>query len=88
MEYEIAPDEALSVAAVTAVSSVENCPITSLPPLNESIDPDALDKLFASRGEGATGRLDEVSFRFSDSLVTVDNDERLRVEPISECKTP
>lgn len=88
MEYEVDPDEAVSVGAVTAVSSVENCPIDSLPPLNGSIDPDALDKLFASRGEGTTDRLDEVSFRFSDSLVTVDNDERIRVEPVSECKTP
>ena len=86
MEYQVGPEEPASVATVVAVSSVEDRAADSLPSLNDSIDPDALDTLVESWREGATGRSGDITFAFSDSLVTVDGSGRVTVEPISECK--
>lgn len=79
MEYEPKPDEPVSMAVVRAVSSFEDRPETSLPPLHDAINPDALDALFASGGETAD-RSGSVSFVFSDSAVTVDEAGHVIVE--------
>ncbi len=81
MEHRRNPDTSMTVAVVEAVSSFENCEPTSLPPLYRVVDTDALDALFASGDLGCT-----VSFTFSDSHVTIENSERIVVEP--ETATP
>lgn len=83
MEYEIDSDEAVSIAVVFAVSSFENRRVNSLPALNESIDPDALDRLFESKRSGTIGQSGSVSFAFSNSQVTVNDDEQIQVESIA-----
>lgn len=83
MEYAIDSDEAVSTAVVFAVSSLEDRQVTSLPPLNESINPDALDRLFESQYSGTVGQPSNVSFTFSDSQVTVTDDEQIVVESIA-----
>jgi len=81
MEHTKNPATSMTVAVVEAVSSFEDCEPTDLPPLYRAVDTDALDALFAT-GPGATGGRDcVVSFAFSDSYVTIENGERIVVEP-------
>jgi len=81
MEYTITPGTSVTVAVVQAVSSFENTNPTDLPPLREVLDPDALDALFATDGDGSSDRDGEISFVFSDSHVTVANGEQVTVKP-------
>lgn len=81
MEYDISPSEAVSVAVVMAVSSAENCQPSSLPPLHDFVDTDALEGLFPPSSEGDPGRCGSVSFVFSDSHVTVDDQRHISIDP-------
>ena len=74
MEYEVNTEEPLPVAVVQAVSQVEDSPAEGLPPLAETINPDALDNLFRRGSSGS------VSFTYSKSVVTVDHCELVTVE--------
>jgi len=74
MEYEVNTEEPLPVAVIQAVSQAENSPPEALPPLTETVDPDALDNLFRR------GRSGSVSFTYSESVVTVDHCELVTVE--------
>ncbi|WP_424001854.1 HalOD1 output domain-containing protein [Haloarcula salina] len=80
MEYEPDQEEPVSAAVVHAVSTFEQRDPTALPPLHDTVDPDALDALFAPTGGGAEQR-SCVSFTFSASFVTVDADGRVTVVP-------
>ncbi|MDS0220350.1 hypothetical protein NDI54_03185 [Haloarcula sp. S1AR25-5A] len=77
---EIRPAESVSEAVVQAVSTLEGCHPRALPSLYGVVNPDALNTLFRQDTERESGRTDLVSFRFSDSLVTVSADECIRVE--------
>lgn len=48
----IGGDESVSNAVSRAVSEVKNCPIESIPPFCETVNPDALDNLCASQFDG------------------------------------
>lgn len=82
MEYEIERDEAVSTAVVRAVSAVEGCNPRSLRPLGEVLDPDALDALFGSRGDGSSRPGGRLMFVYSKCQVTVDNGEYLTLDLI------
>jgi len=86
--YDVSPQESLSEAVVTAVSTAsgtEPAPDTSpgagggLDPLYSVIDPEALDSLFhhADSG-GAAGR---VTFRYHGYAVTVHSEGRISLAP-------
>lgn len=83
MEYEIGPDESVSVAVVRAVSAVEDRDPMSLRPLTEVLDPDALDSLFGPRGNGDPRPGGSLSFVYSECRVTVDNGEYLTLESVT-----
>lgn len=74
MEYTIDSGESVSHAVTMSVSVIENTAITDLPPLYDSLDPDALDGMFS--GEGNI----HIAFAYSDSLIDVYNGEYLTVE--------
>ena len=82
MEYEIGPDESVSTAVVRAVSAVNGRDPLSLRPLTEVLDPDALDRLFGSRHDGAPRLAGRLTFVYSKCCVTVDNGEYLTLQPI------
>jgi hypothetical protein len=82
MEYEIGPDESVSTAVVRAVSAVEGVDQQSLRPLAEVLDPDALDVLFDSRGDGTSRPGGRLTFVYSKCSVTIDNGEYLTLHPI------
>lgn len=84
MEYEVGPEQSVSIAIVEAVSSTEHSSPESLPPLNGTLDPDALDNLLESWNESAARQSGHVSFEYSNSLVTVDDHDSISVESRSE----
>lgn len=66
--YDISEDERLTGAVVRAVAATTGRDPESLPPLADSVDPDAIDALFHSRS-GNT--VESLTFRFSDAEVTL-----------------
>lgn len=55
-------------AVVTAITAVDGCDPTDLPPLYEAIDPDALTRSFPPNGDGGVDRL---VFQYAGYDVTV-----------------
>lgn len=83
MDYEISPNDPVSIAVVKAVGKFENSAPSSLPHLYETIDPDCLDGLYSSRTDRSHRLGGYVSFVFSNSRVTVGNAEYLTVEDVT-----
>lgn len=80
---DVSPAADVSTEVVTAVAATTNTPIEELPPLYGVIDTDALDALFAPRGDGRprTG----IHLTFSMAGCTVDvHDGRVTVTPEDE----
>jgi hypothetical protein len=65
-------DEPLPGLVVLAVAAVTGHPPADLPPLNDRVDPDALEAVFAPRTGGATRRGGRVQFPFGGCEVEVD----------------
>jgi len=80
MEYTRAPDTSIIVAVVEAVSSFENSSPTSLPPLYDVVDTDALNALFETGSDATSDHGVSISFVFSDSHVTIESGEQIVVE--------
>jgi hypothetical protein len=79
MEYEIGADEPVSTAVVRAVSAVDGCEPSALPPLAGVVDPEALDALFEFHPDGGPRRGGRLSFVYDHCRVAVDNGEYLTV---------
>ena len=58
-------------AVTEAVADFHDCHPTELPPLNEVLDPDALDLLFADDLSGRSRRGGHLVFHYADCTVTV-----------------
>ena len=69
MKYQAGADEDIAVAVVKNVSQFENRRIESLPPLQETIDVEGLNKLCEAEPETNLS----ISFEFSDSHVRIQN---------------
>lgn len=74
--------ESLVVSVTELVAEMESCDSLALPPLHESIDMGALQSL-CEHSKTATDRgAVAVSFRYSDSVVHVSNDETLTITAV------
>ena len=82
MEYEIGPDERVSVAVVRAVSAMEGRRQTALQPIAEVVDPDALVDLFDTRAGGTARTGGRVTLVYSDCQVTVESGEYIQLDRI------
>jgi hypothetical protein len=82
VEYEIGSDEPVSSAVVRAVSAVDGREPTSLPPLGNVVDTDALDGLFAARLDGSARSGGRISLVYTGYRITVDNGEYLTISPV------
>lgn len=82
MDYEIGPNESVSMAVVYAVSAVVGREPQLLRPLAEVLDPDALNALFGSRDDGGARPGGRLTFVYSNCRVTIDNGEYLSLDPI------
>ncbi|QLG27112.1 hypothetical protein HUG10_05940 [Halorarum halophilum] len=83
MKYQMNSGEAVSTAVIQAVSTAENTPVQSLPPLTESVDPDALYNIFSLQNGKTPDRWGSTSFTFSTSLVTISHSEYIEVTPMT-----
>lgn len=68
----------LSHAVVNAVATAEERDPTTLPPLYNAIDPDALDALFADRGD----QLGRIAFRYHGYDVAVSENGHVVLDSI------
>ena len=71
-------DGDISIAVVTAVAAKRDVEPTELPPLYESIDPDALDSLFAPTQTGGPRR-GRLEFTYDGHAVVVECDSDLKI---------
>ena len=71
--------DSLSAVVVTAVAAVTGERNDRMPPLNDAIDPDALDALFEPRYTGESRHGGVISFRYNDCHVTAYGDGELVV---------
>lgn len=69
--FDWSGDVPLSTAVITVVSRVAGVDHTDLDPLNDAVDPDALDCLFDRRDDGSRRAGGTVSFAFAGHEVTV-----------------
>jgi hypothetical protein len=74
-------EQSISVAVVGAVAAVAETDPLELRPLRESIDPDALDDLFARTRGGLTRESGRVEFSFPDYRVVVDATGVIEIHP-------
>lgn len=72
-------ERAPSTAIVESVASATDMPVTSLEPLYDCLDPDALDRLIESESAAASNV--ELEFLFSGATVRVCADGRVEVVP-------
>ena len=84
MEYEIGVDEPVSTAVVRAVSAVEGHDPRSLRPLSDVLDPAAMDTLFEPQCDGTPRIGGQLSFVYSNCVVTIDNGEYLSLELLDD----
>jgi hypothetical protein len=73
-------DERPSEAVVPAIAETRGCDPTELPPLNDVLDPDALNDLFADTAGGHYRRDGHLTFEYTDCRVVVLGGEKVRVE--------
>jgi hypothetical protein len=70
----------VSEAVVKAVSAAEDCPSASLPPLYNTVNPEALERVFKVTNSDAPNRSGQITFQYSESVVTIDKSGYLEVQ--------
>lgn len=85
MEYRIPAEASTTEAVVEALSRYEDSSPLALPPLHDSIPTDALDELFDARHDRSAVCL---SFTHMGNLVTIENGDRIVIEPETEITIP
>ena len=86
MEYEIGADESVSTAVIRAVSAVEGRSPRSLRPLSDVLNPAALDALVEPRSNGRPRIGGQLSFIYSNCVVSIDNGEYLSIEMLEPAR--
>jgi len=80
-EHDWERDESLAATVVSAVAAIRNVEPTAVEPLNETVDPDALNDIFDARHNGGDRSGPTLSFRLSSCEVTIHADGRVVVVP-------
>lgn len=79
--FDPATEESVSIRVVEVVAAVADAEPHELEPLFDSVDPDALDRIFEPRA-GTSLPDGEVSFAFDDYAVTVYSQGEIVVSPL------
>lgn len=74
-------DVPLCTTVLALVADAVGVDPTGLPPLNDAVDPDALDRLFATREDGTERPPGDVSFPFAGVDVSVLADGTVTARP-------
>ena len=78
VERRVEPRERASHVVVAAMADALNCERMEVPPLHDTVDPEALDDLFGPRYDGTPRAGGRVEFTHLDCDVVVER-ERVRV---------
>lgn len=70
----------LAVDIVEAVAERDGVDETSLPPLYDTIDPDALDVVFDTPSSGAADHHPRLSFQYCGHTIVIEPDRTITVE--------
>jgi hypothetical protein len=85
VEFELDDRQHIGTAVVRAVSEAVGTPVTEIDvELNDIVDPDALNRLFAPRYDGTPRHGGRVIFEMSNCEVTVFESGRVRAVPLGE----
>jgi len=71
MERTVDADNSVSYALLCAVAEVEGCRPADLPMLQDTLDVDALDAMFASKPDDSPRFEGSLTFEYSDSIVSI-----------------
>lgn len=71
MNRTVATDESVSHVVTCAVSEVEDRSITDLPPLNETVDAEALESLLSVEADERPEFDGSIMFEYSDSYIAI-----------------
>lgn len=74
LSADLALDRTPSEAVVDAVAEAEGADPTTLPPLFDAVDPDALDSLFETTSVAPAASTAQVTFSYAGYEVTVEAD--------------
>jgi len=94
-EHQVESDRSISAVIINAVSDAESVDPVDFPPLHESVDPDAIDKLFGRHDNSMDANI-ILRFQINSWNVFVRSDGRIRVcdrtqptepEPVFESTT-
>jgi len=80
---EVQADGSLIVAVIEAVAAVSNTPTADLPPLYDTVDTEALERLFSSRRD-ETERPVCVCFEYFGHAVTIRDGRTVTVRPTED----
>lgn len=83
-EWDPATEDDLGTRVVVAIAEISDLDHTDLTPLNEVIDPDALNAIFAPRKDGVDRAGGRVQFSLSGHEVTVESSGRIVVDTPDE----
>lgn len=78
-KYTVQDDVPLSSKIIQVLASIEDVPPNDLEPLYDSVDPDALDSIFANRGGKG-----HVKFYHSNHCITATSNREIIVESKEE----
>ena len=82
LRHDWSSDDDVSIAIVEAVAEITNVEVLDIDPLYESIDPDALNKIFEPRAEGEPRKIGgSVTIAANECTVTVYSDGEIEIEP-------
>lgn len=71
MERTVKADNSVSYTLVCAVAEVEGCRPTDLPLLQDTLDVDALNAIFAPKPDDSPRFEGSLTFEYSDSFVSI-----------------
>lgn len=79
--HDVQNDASVATSVVVSVAAIVGVEPTALPPLQRSIDTDALEDVFASGREGAGDVT--VRFSYAGCRVTVESDGSIRISELA-----
>lgn len=77
-------DDSIVIEVIRAVAVCANRKPENLPPLDDTVDPDALEAIFGPRPDGTPRRGGQLEFSYAGCRVSVMADQAVEVEPINE----
>lgn len=83
-QYNIEEDESMTHAVIQAVASLLDNNPRELPPLYDSVDPEALNAIFSHRDQSSQLQGTEIKFTYLEQEITIQNGTILYISQIDD----